>query len=68
MTTVNQDICPPGNKVKNALKWVSEELRNAPHKSRAQLLGEAELRFDLSPLECEFLDRNFCEQGEKAAS
>lgn len=68
MTTAGHDISPPGNKVKHALKWVCEELKNHPHKSRAQLLGEAELRFDLSPLECDFLDRNFCEEEQKAAS
>ena len=61
---MNEDLCLAGAKVKKALKWVCEELKLAPHKSRVQLLGEAELRFDLSPLECDFLDRNFSGRQE----
>jgi hypothetical protein len=51
---------PSGSdKVKKALLWMSEELFNSPQKKRAAVLREAEIRFDLSPAECEFLTKNF---------
>ena len=50
---------PHGEKVRKALKWVSEMHEEHPEKSREQLVRAAEIRFDLSPSECEFLDNNF---------
>ena len=51
---------PTGSdKVKKALCWISEELLNNPRKKRATVIREAEIRFDLSPAECEFLSKNF---------
>jgi hypothetical protein len=51
---------PSGSdKVKKALLWMSDELFNSPQKKRATVLREAEIRFDLSPAECEFLTKNF---------
>jgi hypothetical protein len=47
------------DKVKKALRWMSDELLNNPQKKRATALREAEIRFDLSPAECEFLTKNF---------
>lgn len=52
-----------GDKVKKALKWLGEELRNNPQKNRAAVLRAAEIRFDLSPAECEFLSNNFGSQA-----
>ncbi|MFZ5774262.1 MAG: hypothetical protein ACOY3Z_02090 [Thermodesulfobacteriota bacterium] len=48
-----------GNKMKKALGWMAETLAAHPDKRRAQVLREAEVRFDLSPAECAFLDANF---------
>jgi len=45
--------------LKKALTWMSETLQNQPEKKRAAVLQEAELRFDLTPLECAFLDKHF---------
>ena len=51
---------PTGSdKMKKALRWMSEELLNSPQKKRDMVLKEAEIRFDLSPAECEFLTKNF---------
>jgi hypothetical protein len=36
-----------------------ETLQQHPKKTRASVLREAEMRFDLTPLECEFLDKHF---------
>jgi hypothetical protein len=49
----------PGDKLKKALKWISEITRECPDKKREEILKAAEIRFDLSPTECEFLDSNF---------
>ena len=51
---------PTGSdKVKKALRWMSEELVGDPRKKRDSVIREAEIRFDLSPAECEFLTKNF---------
>jgi hypothetical protein len=49
------------DKVKKAICWMSEELLSNPQKKRDTVLKEAEIRFDLSPAECEFLTKNFSE-------
>ena len=54
-----EGLQPPGEKVKRAIAWVAECLSDNPEKDRLVLVREAEVRFDLSPSECEFLDRNF---------
>jgi len=54
-----EDLQPQGDKIRKALKWISEMLGEYPEKSREQVLRDAEIRFDLSPSECEFLDNNF---------
>lgn len=54
-----ENVQPQGEKVKKALRWVSETVHNHPEKKRDSVIKEAEIRFDLSPAECEFLDNNF---------
>lgn len=44
--------------LKKALIWMAETLQSHPEKKRQTVLQEAELRFDLTPLECEFLDKH----------
>ena len=58
---MGDDSRPPigSDKVKKALLWMSEELHNNPQKKRETVIREAEIRFDLSPAECEFLTNNF---------
>lgn len=50
--------CTSAN-LKKALTWMAETLAEHPEKKRMIVLREAELRFDLTPLECEFLDTHF---------
>ena len=52
-----EKILPSGEKMKKTLCWISEMLKSHPDKSRQQIISEAELRFDLSPKECDFIDR-----------
>lgn len=49
--------------VKRALQWVLERLAEDPTARRAQLIDEAARRFDLSPLQQEFLYRQLIERG-----
>jgi hypothetical protein len=51
------DLMPSGEKMKKTLCWISEMLKEHPEKSRQQIISEAEIRFDLSPKECDFIDR-----------
>ena len=48
-----------GDKLKKAICALSELVREQPNKSRAALLQQVEIRFDLSPKECEFLNKHF---------
>jgi hypothetical protein len=43
--------------MKKTLCWISEMLKLHPEKNRRQIISEAEIRFDLSPKECDFIDR-----------
>lgn len=61
-------IKPPGDKIRQALKWLSHTVQSRPDKSRRQLLEEAEIRFNLSPRECEFMDCNFGETIKEGAT
>ena len=54
-------IHPPGEKIKQAIKEFSELLLSSPEKNRQQLLQQVELKYDLSPQECEFLNKHFKE-------
>lgn len=45
--------------LKKAVCWISELVQEHPEKSRNDIIKEAELRFDLNPRECDFLDKNF---------
>ena len=49
--------------LRRALHWLDERRREEPDAPRHRLLDEAALRFNLSPLEAEFLLRNWREPG-----
>jgi len=55
------EILPSGEKMKKALCWISEMVQAHPQKGRQQIISEAEIRFDLSPKECDFIDRRLRE-------
>jgi len=54
----------PGDKIKKAIICLSELIEQHPEKSRKVLLNEVEVKFDLSPLECEFLNKHFAGESE----
>ena len=51
----------PGDKLKKAISCFCELLETKPDTPRKTLLQEVEIKFDLSPLECEFLNKHFSE-------
>ena len=44
--------------IKQAVKWLDEQLRDNPGADRTRLIDEASRRFDLTPLDAEFLLRH----------
>jgi hypothetical protein len=44
-----------GDGIKGALKWLAERRQEEPGASRTKLIDEASRRFDLTPLEADFL-------------
>jgi hypothetical protein len=50
-----RDVVPQGESLRRALRWLDERAQEDPGSDRAKLVGEAASRFDLSPLEEEFL-------------
>ncbi|MBC8207933.1 MAG: hypothetical protein H8E79_02050 [Desulfobulbaceae bacterium] len=48
-----------GDKLKKALCALSELVQQYPDKSRTTLLRQVEIQFDLSPKECDFLNKHF---------
>mgnify|MGYP001823727462 CR=1 FL=1 len=51
MTTIQ----PDGEMIRKAVKWISEERETDPSKNHQQLIEAASLRFNLSPMEVEYL-------------
>lgn len=48
-------IQPQGESIRQAVKWISAELLEEPSKKVGKLIQAAALRFNLSPLEEEYL-------------
>ena len=44
--------------IKQAIAWIDERLRAQPGAPRVKLVDEASRRFDLTPLDAEFLFRH----------
>ena len=49
--------------IKQAIKWLDEKLRDDPAAPRVKLVDEASRRFDLTPLDADFLLRHLAERG-----
>ncbi len=58
MTTVQ----PEGEDIRRAVKWISEERVFNSQKKLSELIDEACLKFDLSPMDAEFLARTLIEE------
>ncbi len=54
-----EELVPEGERLRKAIKWISEMVKEHPEKRRIEIIQEAEIRFDLSPKDCEFLQKKF---------
>ena len=52
-------IQPEGEGLRKAVKWISEEKKAGSAKTRQQLMEAAGLKFNLTPMEAEYLSRSF---------
>jgi hypothetical protein len=48
--------------VRQAVKWIDEQLGENPRADRVKLVDEASRRFDLSPLDTDFLFRHLAQR------
>jgi hypothetical protein len=48
--------------IKQAVKWIDDHLAEHPDADRVRLVDEAARRFDLSPLDTDFLFRHLAER------
>jgi hypothetical protein len=50
-------IQPEGDQLRNAVKWISEQRQGGRAADDKQLVGDAALKFNLSPKEADTLQR-----------
>jgi hypothetical protein len=50
-------IQPQGEQLRKAVRWVAEARKDFPEKSLKRILEEAALKFNLTPLDMEYLTR-----------
>jgi hypothetical protein len=48
--------------IKQAVKWIDEQLHDNPKADRVKLIDDASRRFDLTPLDQDFLLRHLAER------
>ena len=59
MTTIQ----PEGESLRKAVKWISEERKYGPDKKPSKLIEEACFKFNLSPVDAEYLMK-YVREGE----
>jgi hypothetical protein len=50
--------------IKQAVKWIDDRLTDDPRADRMKLVDEAAQRFDLSPLDTDFLFRHLAQRSK----
>ena len=50
--------------IKQAVRWLDDQLRDRPQADRLSLVDEASRRFDLSPADADFLYRHLAERAK----
>lgn len=51
--------------IKQAVTWIEDQLIDRPDVDRVTLVDEASRRFDLSPLDTDFLFRHLAERAKR---
>jgi len=54
--------------VRQAIKWIEEQIVEKPGADRMKLVDEASRRFDLTPLDADFLLRHLAERPKGPAA
>jgi len=54
-------VQPQGEDLRKAVKWISEERTTNPEKKIKKIIEEACVKYDLSPMDADFLIRKFLE-------
>ena len=54
--------------IKQAIMWIDEQLHDRPDANRVKLVDEASRRFDLTPLDEDFLLRHLAERPKGPAA
>ncbi len=57
-------ILPEGEQLRKAVRWISAQRSENPEIALSELIGDACLRFDLSPKDADLLVRFFAEQEQ----
>ena len=50
--------------IKQAVKWIDDQLRDNPKADRMKQVDQASRRFDLTPLDADFLIRHLTERDK----
>ena len=50
-------VQPKGENLRKAVKWISEERQYTPDRSYQSLIEEACLKFNLSPMDAQYLNK-----------
>ena len=53
------NIQPEGEDLRKAVKWISDERKYGAEKTLLKLIEEASLKFDLSPMDADYLTNFF---------
>lgn len=61
-------IMPEGEDLRKAIKWLSEEKDLHPENKLSDLIQNACFKFDLSPMDAEFLSRTMRQQNDSLSS
>ncbi|MDJ0819138.1 MAG: hypothetical protein QNJ58_23205 [Desulfobacterales bacterium] len=56
-------VQPQGENLRRAVKWISEERKYGPDRKPVKLIEEACLKFNLTPVDAEYLARFVKEEG-----
>ena len=54
-------------RIKQAVKWIDDQLSDNPKADRLELVEESSRRFDLSPADSDFLFRHLASRGKPRA-
>ncbi len=55
-------VMPSGDDIRRAVKWISDNLEANPEQARTKLIETAVFKFDLSPLDTDFLINFFSQK------